>query len=1094
MKMTAFLLFFGVISLIAGPVNSQNTKISLEMRDASIASVLNEIENISEFYFLYSSKLIDVEKKVNIMARNEPIKDILTEILPENVRFVVSDQHIVLTPVEMIPEAVVAMQQNPVTGKVTDATTGEPLPGVTVLVKGTTIGIYTDADGNYNIGVPQNATTLVFSFIGYETMEIAIGGQTVVNVTLQSEVTDLDEVVVIGYGVQKKSVVTGAISSVTSEQIQNASNTKAGQALQGKTAGVQVISTSGAPGAEMKIRVRGYSSNGTADPLYIVDGVKTSDISYLDPGDISAMEVLKDAASAAIYGAEGGNGVIMITTKQGKKGSSSITYDFQYALKSVGKLPDMADAEEYATYTNEAGSMTIDLNNLPYNTNWLKESFESGMTAKHHLSFSSGTEKSNFFASLSALNDDGIIVMDKDQYKRYSARLNADTKLTDWLKVGYNASIAYTKRNAIPESGVIVAAVTMDPLTPVVYPSFSAIPASMQNMINNGTRFIKDENGNYYGVSQYITKNPVNPYATLAVLNSDEKSYFTQGNMYAELQPIKDLTITSRFGYEMRFQNTHSWSPVYYYNNFQFYNNATSTSDNNSILSHWQWENFASYAKNLGDHNFNLLAGISAESIDRRFTNAQGGPMIREDANYADLSYISGQANDFVSGASYLDRKFSMFGRVTYDYLSKYLFQASIRRDGAGSSYLPPANRFGIFPSFSAGWVFTEEDFFPDTFINFGKLRASWGMNGSLSNLGNYDYMSSITSTGTAALLYTLGDGKLYTVSVPNRLDNPNLRWEASVQTDIGVDLRMFDSRLTLTMDYFYKKTTDLITPNTPPLESGNTPSAVNGGDVLNSGVEIDLGYRNEIGDFKYGVRGNISFLHNEVTYLNPSIQRISSTDRARAVITAFEQGHPVWYMRGYETAGVNETTGQAIIVDQNSDGLINENDKVMLGSAIPSITYGANIDFAWKGLDFIMSLQGQSGNEGAIVWYRSDWPGSNFPMFLYNDRWTPSNTDASAPKAGFEANTYMTDLFVFDGSFMRIKQIQLGYSLPAALMKKIQMKSARIYVSLDDYFTFTTFPGMDPELGSTTNSSIGLDQGYYPITKKVLFGLSVTF
>ena len=400
-----------------------------------------------------------------------------------------------------------------------------------------------------------------------------------------------------------------------------------------------------------------------------------------------------------------------------------------------------------------------------------------------------------------------------------------------------------------------------------------------------------------------------------------------QGNVYSEIQPVKNVSFTSRLGYELISQNSHSWSPTYYYNDYQNYNDVTSVSDNNLRMYRFQWENFGSYSNKIGEHSINILAGMSSEIMSTKTSNATGGPMINELENFTQLDYISSQSNSIVSGAELIDKKVSYFGRVSYDYMSKYMFQASLRRDGASTSLLPKENRWGIFPSFSAGWVFTQEDFFPDSFFSFGKIRASWGQNGSLSNLSNYMYRSSITSTN---LLYQLADNEVYTVAIPNMLNNPDLKWETSVQADIGIDLRMFDDRLNLTVDYFNKKTTDLITPNTPPLETGNTASAINGGDVLNRGFEFDLGYRNNIKELNYSININIATLHNEVTYLNPTIQRIlgGASSGAGLNYTAFEEGLPVWYFWGYETDGINSSTGEANFVDQNTDGLINDSDK----------------------------------------------------------------------------------------------------------------------------------------------------------------------
>ena len=734
-------------------------------------------------------------------------------------------------------------------------------------MKGTLTGEITLGDGTYTITVTADAEALLFSFVGYQPQEVPISGRSVIDVVMAEEVTALDEVVVIGYGTQKKSLVTGAIASVSNEDIKNSSVTRAEQVLQGKAAGVQVISTSGAPGAEMKVRIRGYSSNGAADPLYIVDGIKSSNIGYLNPEDISNIEVLKDAASSAIYGAEGGNGVILVTTKSGKSGTGEISYDFQYSDQTVGKLPDMLNSQEYATYFNEAGLFTIDPATITHDTDWLNSIFEHGNSARHNLSFTGGTEKSRFLLSVSALSQDGIVVMDKDKYNRYTFRLNADTQIKSWLKVGTNTNFAYTNRRSVREdnesSGTISAGLLMDPLTPVTYAADEVLPAHVQTAINNGKKLVKDANGLYYGISPYITKNPSNPFVGLEINKTNLKSWVLQGNIFAEIQPIKQVVFTSRLGYEVSNSLSDGWNPVYFYNTYQAFNDVSSIVATESNTNFWQWENFVSYTNKFDLHSLTVLGGVSAESRSYQYISASGGTMLAEQEEFAQLSLVASQALSGVAGQKTLDRKASYFARASYDYNNKYLLQATIRRDGAGSSMLPPENRWGLFPSFSAGWIFTNESFMPASFLTYGKLRASWGKNGSLSNLSNYMYNSAVNFQ---YLLYELGDNVLYTAAARNQLDNQDLTWETSVQTDLGLDLRMLKDKLTVSVDYYNKKTTDLITPNTPPLEAGNTAAMVNGGDITNTGVEFNTEFKNNVGDLNYSLSGNFSTLKNEVT------------------------------------------------------------------------------------------------------------------------------------------------------------------------------------------------------------------------------------
>ncbi len=1103
MKLTLLIILFSFLGAIASESYSQTTKLSLDLKNTKVKDVLGAIENQSEFFFLYSEKVIDVNREVNIEISGSTIDNVLDKVFSgTNVAYTVKGRQVVLSAPEAntVKGDFSTQQQKLVSGKVTDSS-GSTLPGVSVVVKGTTLGTITDIDGKYSLSnVPANAT-LLFSFVGMRSQEIVLGGKTSLNVVLLEESIGIEEVVAIGYGVQKKSVTTGAIASVSSEDIANTSVTLPAQALQGKSSGVQVTSTSGAPGAEMKVRIRGYSSNGNSDPLFIVDGVKTTSIGFLDPNDITSMEVLKDAASASIYGAEGGNGVILITTKKAKSGTSTINYELQHSIQTHGKLLDVLNAQEYANYYNEAGIFNLKAADLKYDTDWMDKVFEKAPTTKHYISFSKGNEVTNVLLSLSSLNSDGIVVGNKDNFKRYTFRMNAETKVTPWMKVGNNTSFSTTQTNSISEDdevkSVIGGALRMDPLTPVFYED-NAIPAHVQALLDQRKILTKNENGQIYGISNYLSKEPINPFVRLANNHTNNKSSLLQGSLYTEITPLKDLTFTSRLGYEIFSSNTSSWLPTYFYNGNQpvdTYNEISKITESFGLRNHWLWENYLNYNKKIGENSFAVLLGTSAEHSLAKSTIASGGPMSVESEDYAELDYITAQTYSKVSGNTYVNRKESFFGRLSYDYKGKYLLMTSVRRDGAGLSYLPKEQRWGVFPSVSTGWVFTEESFFPDalSFLNYGKLRASWGQNGSLSNLSNYMYASSIT---TAGLLYQASDGSYQIAAVPNRLNNPELTWETSSQTDIGLDLRFFNSKLDVTFDYYNKKTINLLTQNTPPYEAGNTAPAINGGDVSNKGLEFAFNYRNSIGKLKYGIKGNISYLKNKVTYLDPTISRIQGFYNQLRVINYFEKGFPVWYFRGYKTDGINPTTGEVNLVDLNSDGIINDNDKTMIGNPIPKYTFGAGLDLSYKGFDFSATAQGQAGNDIFVSLVRNDMPGGNYPKFIYDNRWIPTNTTgATMPKAGgMNSLVLESDLFVEKGDFIRIKQIQLGYTFEKSLLTKVNVKAVRIYISLEDYFTLTKYRGMDPEAGSTENSSMGTDRGMYPITKKALFGLSVTF
>ena len=1099
MRICLLLLICSVMQVIASTGYSQMTTLSLDLKNVSVEDVLNEIESKTEYRFLYNKKSVDVDRKVDISVDGKEITTILDNLFKKSdVNYVISDRQIVLNKTS---DVMIVQQGRRVSGVVVDGT-GIPVIGANVVEKGTTNGTITDMDGKFSLEVPDNATLLI-SYIGYSPKEIVVKGQSSFQIKLAEDTKALDEVVVVGYGIQKKSVVTGAISSVKAEDMMNSANTRPEQALQGKTSGVQVLSSSGAPGSSMKIRIRGYSSNGNSDPLYIVDGLRTDDISGLEPSNIASMEVLKDGASAAIYGAEGGNGVVLITTKNGSAGKTQVTYDFQYTIQSLGKTPKVMNAEQYISYMDESGAIPgIQWDGT--DTDWVKETFEAAPMQKHNLSISGGNEKSTYLMSLSFLNQDGIVKGDDDNYKRYSGMFNGSQKVNKWLKVGSSVQINRSVQHSINENdesrGVISNAILLDPLTPVEY--VGEVPTRVQELIDAGKPVMQSENGNYYGISKYVNGETINPFVQKGQSQTATTITSLMGNAYMDITPLEGLTFTSKLGINYFSKNVHNYKPEYYYSG-EMMNAFASVSESDATMTYWQWENYASYVKSFNKHNFTLMAGTAVSRRDYKTVKASGYPLIKDQDSYADLDYISTQANSKVGGTTLTDTKLSYFARINYDYENKYLFQATVRRDAAGLSILPKDNRWGTFPA----WVISNEDFFPElNGFSYAKIRGSWGQNGSLSNLGKYSYASNVVSSGSvtnyltwssmnASTLYPLADGTYATASSPSVLGNNKLTWETSEQLDFGIDLRFLADRLGFTMDYYHKTTKDLITTNTPPLEAGNSASPINGGNVVNKGFDFELTWRDHIGDFKYSIAANLSTLKNEVTYLDPTISRLNGASVNKwSSATAFEKGLPVWYFRGYKTDGIDPATGNVNFVDVNGDGTVNANDFTYIGSAIPDITYGATLNMEYKGFDFTMFIQGQAGNDILMGIIRTDRPATNKLSLFYTDRWTPENPNASRPSATVDAKYWNSDQMLFNGSFMKIKQIQLGYSLPALVTNKLHIGHTRIYASLDDFFTFTNYPGMDPEASSSDNNSIGIDRGFFPISKKVLFGLSLNF
>lgn len=999
-------------------------------------------------------------------------------------------------------------QTQAVSGIVTDASNGATLPSVNILVKGTSTGIVTDMDGKYSIDVNENAT-LVFSFIGYSTQEIVVGKNQKIDVVLETETEGLDEVIIVGYGIQKKSLVTGAISSIKGDDLANTSQARVESMLQGRTAGVSLAPSSGAPGADVKIRIRGAGSNGNSNPLFIIDGMKTSDASFLESSDIESIEILKDAASSAIYGSEGANGVIIITTKTGKKGDGLITYNFQYGSQSAPTMPKMMNKDQYLKWMTEIGE-PIGANIIKpadQGTQWLDEIFTNAPMKKHNLTFSGGSEKSSYLLSLSYLDQDGILGGESSNFSRYTIRLNSDTQLKDWLKVGTNITFAHTKSSSIAEDNeygsIVGSALVMDPLTPVYYDG--ALPGHAQAVLDQGNTLRKNKDGKYYGVSQIVGAEMGNPLAMIDIQTDRNYNNRTFGNFYADLTPIKNLKVTSRLGFNYTNGNDHSWTPKYYWSG-ERYNNSLAKSDDFNMSYSWSFENFAAYTLQQKNHNLVLLGGISYEEGWNKYVTTQSAGMLNESENNA--YHGNAEIEGFVSGELSKTKLASYFGRLSYDYSNRYMLEATVRRDG--TSMLAESKRWGVFPSVSAGWVVSEESFFSKKAISYMKIRGSWGQNGSIANLSPDQYKAVVTDTGIA---YPIVGGGFYNGAEVQVGSNNDLTWETSEQIDLGLDLKFLEGKLSFSADYFKKTTKDLIVAGTVPLSAGIFAPQINGGDVVNKGFEFEASYRNNIGDFKYSISANATTLKNEVTYLN-GVERLPGLQVGSAGhLTWFEEGHPLWYFRGYKTDGIFQNDaevaaytskyeidrtplpGEPIVVDTNNDMMINDNDKTEIGDPHAKFLYGFNLNFEYKGFDFGLFAQGQSGADVFMSMNRTDRPNFNRPAFFFEDRWTGAGSTNSWFKADYSNNyIYESDLMVFNASFLKIKQIQLGYTFPKDLANKVFMQKARIYLSLDDYFTFTKYKGMDPEAGSMENNGLGVDRGFYPGARKVMFGISLTF
>ena len=1023
-------------------------------------------------------------------------------------------------------------QNKPISGTVTDAA-GVPVIGAAVFVVGnTSTGVMTDDEGKYSFSVPANSTIAV-SCIGYSTQTITIGAEAVYNVMLQEDTQLLEETVVIGYGVQNKSDLTGSVASVGAESLKNQSVTDAAAALQGRASGVHIIN-SGAPGSGSEIRVRGYSSNsGKIGPLLIVDGLQVDNIQYLDPSMIESMEVLKDAASAAIYGAQAGNGVVLITTKMGSadKGRASVTYSAKATLQNYTGNPVM-NREEFLKYKRlELGDAFVDgkLKDFDYShplykggvidQNWIDAYIEPTWSQQHSLTFSGGNNRGSFFTSLNYVHQDGVVAGDKDVYKRLSAQINADYKLFDWMTVGSNLSMERWSTKSVSGRGYgssFESMLVMDPLTPVYWTDPSEFAqdykAQYERVQAGGEgrpyRFLGDENG-WFANTKYSDAEG-SPFAKRDASESSNSGINIRGTLFANLNLFKGFTFTSRFGYRINQSASHSYSAPYYLTgmaNGGEYN----ISANINTGYYYQWENFANYNRRFGKHDVTAMVGMSyiENNSDSASISSQGEDILSSyEPQYRYINYLKDDAVKTVSNAPGKSASLSYFGRVGYSYDNRYSVQANFRADAFDSSKLPASNRWGYFPSVSAGWTMSNESFIKDnvdkSVLSFLKLRGSWGRNGNVNILSGYPYTATISlngqwyqynpSTGTGNLTYGSG---------PTDMPNDKLKWETSEQLDFGIDARLLSDRLSVTVDWYKKLTKDLLVSFAPVPEIGVKSTYANAGNVLNTGLEFELGWKDSVGDFNYGINANFSTLHNEVLSLHSALDRITGggiSGLNNKIRSAFEAGYPIWYFRGYKYAGINTETGAPQYYDK--DGNITESpqdgDMQYIGKAIPDATYGITLNLGYKGFDLVVFGTGTVGNDIACLLYSADRSRTNSLTHFWENSWKNPGDNTLYPKSATVANDWTfwsSSAAIFDGSYFKIKQIQLGYTLPQKFTKKFLVNNFRVYASLDDFFTFSSYPGCDPETATAgTGSSAGYDAGSYPTMKKVIFGVNITF
>ena len=1023
---------------------------------------------------------------------------------------------------------VATAQNRAVSGTVVDAS-GAPVIGAAVVVVGnSSIGAVTDVDGTFRLNVPAGASINV-SCIGYADQTFSTANQSVFNIVLQEDTEFLDETVVIGYGVQRKSDLTGSVASVRAEDLQNRATPNAAAALQGKAAGVQVINTSGKPGAGSDIRVRGYSSNsGSLGPLLIVDGLKVDNIQYLDPEMIESIEVLKDAASAAIYGAEAGNGVVLVTTKTGKKGDGKVFYNNQFQYSTLSNKLDIMNAEQYIAFGKANGYLTdADLDRYydkVTDVNWSKEIFVPTWSNRHTVGFQGGNDRGSFFSSINYLKNDGIFRGDKDQYRRLTFQVNAEYKIKSWLTVGTNNSIEKWSTKGVSEANdngsALLSAITSSPLFPVRGDE-SKLSSGLKNALDAGTKILKDpETGLYWTVPLIGETQSGHPFVQRDATESSNEGISIRGVAYLNFMPFKGFTYTSRFGYRISQSTSHSYTEPYF-------STATIKADNYSLSAsantglYYQWENFANYARTFGKHDVSAMAGMSfIQSTSDSVSGSATGPDILKgyNPNFQYLSFLksSDSTTKNISNAPGRSANLSYFARVGYVYDNRYAIQANFRADAFDSSKLPLDKKWGYFPSVSVGWTASNESFIRDNvdqnFLNFLKFRASWGINGNINVLNNYPYSTDIL-LNRVWYQYHVDSAVSDYGSLPSGLSNPNLRWETSKQLDLGVDARFFNNRLTVGIDWYNKSTDGLLVNVNPAMEVGvpaffeggpSASSTVNAGAVNNKGFEIELGWRDQIGDFGYSVSGNAAWLKNRMTYLDPLVGRLTGRTVQGTYLTSYcEPGMPLWYMCGYKAKGVDKD-GNMIYVDYDDEGKVagetispQENDRVYLGKGIPTWTFGLTINMNWRNFDLSIFGNGVAGCEIYPTAFRVDRPSCNTYAWYWQNSWKKAGDESWAkfPAANhWTSEAFSSSATVFDGSYFKIKQIQLGYTLPRNLTQKIAISNLRVFAMLDNFFTFSKYIGLDPETATTGGNALGFDMGNYPTAKSIIFGVNLDF
>lgn len=1051
-------------------------------------------------------------------------------------------RHFILSAVILLTMPVWAQSGKfTVTGRIVSSTDKEPLIGVSVMEQGTGNGTVTNFEGDYSLNVSGGNAILVFSYVGYKQQTIAVGNRSKIDVTMSENNEELDEVIVIGYGTLKKKLNTGATVQVKGEDLLKQNTTNALHAMQGSTPGVQITSASGQPGKGVNVTIRGIGSIYGANPIYIVDGVQTGDISFLSNADIVSVDVLKDAASAAIYGAQASNGVVIVTTRSGTKGSLKLGFDGYYGVQSIAKKTELLDAGQYATLMNE---QAINSGNSPLysttgksafmanyaNTNWLDAiTVDNAPMYDYNLSMNGGTDMSNTAISLGLTGQDGIVGgHDVSSFQRMTFRVNSDHKLYDnKLRMGQHLTFTNTNSTGVGEGGLysespIRAAMGTTPFLPMYDDAGNFLNNTSGKSTWNGKTWTPWDPGE------------ANPYASMFMGESHSNNQKLFGDIYAELEPIKGLKIKTLFGIDTYNSTSRSFKPVYQLSMYTYNNNDYATQSLSRGLT-WNWDNTISYDFEIDAHQLTVLGGSSLRESQGEWMYTKNADLVLPDYEHAWINNTTNTSNStlwqFQGAPNEESKMMSYFGRVNYNYKEKYMANATFRADG--SSRFAKNNRWGYFPSFSAGWVLTNEDFLKElNGVDFLKLRASWGQVGN-QNIAAWQYLATIQTSDTyyyygagvpAGSLTAPGSTINVNGSFPNRLGNEKLKWETSEQTNIGIDARFLNSRLGVNLDLYNKMTKDWLLSAPTLVTTGFETAFINGGDVTNRGVELALTWNDNVGDFKYGVSGNIAYNKNTVGNI-PTEDGIihgngnEAYNNADPVYRRAQEGFPIGYFWGWKTDGILQNTaevnqyvaslggnpanslqgrniapGDVRFVDYDGNGKINEADKTMIGSPHPDITFGLSFNASWNAFDFSLTTYGQAGNEIFQSYRNYGSKTANYTTAIL-DRWHGEGTSNRLPRlTETNINYRISDIFLQKGDFLRISNIQIGYDF-AKMIKWKYLTQSRLYVAVQNAYTFTAYDGMDPEVGYGTDASTsGVDLGYYPRPRVILAGVNIKF